>query len=372
MPSVNLGHKRKAATAAPAGSAHRQTYQRRRKVLKEDESDEEVKWVQTELRSETIRDMEEDVDRLTEDIAVLKDDVAALTLNEAFFQEDDHRVAFYTGLPSFLVLKHLVSFVSPFLRATGGLSQFQQVVATLMRCRLNLEERDLAYRFCVSAPTVAACFRTVVEVLHVRMGPLVRWPPRAELLKSAPVCFQEGFPGSAAVILDCLEVLIHRPENLMARIQTWSPQNRCHTVKVLTGATPHGLILFLTPAWRGRVSLRYMAENCGIMENLLPGDMVLTGPGLDSAGSVGVFRTEVTPQGRKQLTASEGSDSSQLLDISLYLQEVTGRVQEEYTILKGPVDLDFLTRVGPEKQPLIDKVAAVCCALINLSPAVVV
>lgn len=46
------------------------------------------------------------------------------------------------------------------------------------------------------------------------------------------------------------------------------------TLKVLMGITPEGSICFVSKAWGGRTSDKYLTENCGL-KNLLPGDLVM-------------------------------------------------------------------------------------------------
>ena len=90
-----------------------------------------------------------------------------------------------------------------------------------------------------------------------------------------PQCFKYSFGNKTTVIIDCFEVFINRPSNLLARAQTWSSYKHHNTVKVLIGITPQGTISYVSQAWGGRTSDKYLTENCGILNKLLPGDLVL-------------------------------------------------------------------------------------------------
>lgn len=79
--------------------------------------------------------------------------------------------------------------------------------------------------------------------------------------------------------MDCFEILIERPTNLLARAQTFSDYKHHNTVKVLIGITPQGSICFVSKAWGGRTSGKYCTENCGLLKNLLPGDIVMADRG---------------------------------------------------------------------------------------------
>ena len=59
------------------------------------------------------------------------------------------------------------------------------------------------------------------------------------------------FGKRVTVIIDCFEVFIERPSNLLARAQTYSNYKSHNTVKVLIGITPQGTISFVSEAWVG-------------------------------------------------------------------------------------------------------------------------
>ena len=94
----------------------------------------------------------------------------------------------------------------------------------------NLGDQDLAYRFGVNQSTVSRHFKRWIDVMHVRLSPLVKWPNRNELMKTMPMEFRNNFQ-LCVVIIDCFEVFIERPTNLKARVQMWSNYKYHNTVK---------------------------------------------------------------------------------------------------------------------------------------------
>ena len=82
-----------------------------------------------------------------------------------------------------------------------------------------LEEKDLAYRFGISQPSVSRIFRKWIAIMAERLRPLIYWPDRAELRETMPIAFRKFFP-KCVCILDCTEVFIERPSDLKARAQT--------------------------------------------------------------------------------------------------------------------------------------------------------
>ena len=116
-----------------------------------------------------------------------------------------------------------------------------------------------------------------MTVMDKRLSSFIKCPEREILWRTMPQCFQFSFGKKTTVIIDCFEVFIDRPSNLLARAQTFSSYKHHNTVKVLIGITPQGTISFV--AWGGRTSDKFLTENCGIMEKLLPGDLVMADRG---------------------------------------------------------------------------------------------
>ena len=72
----------------------------------------------------------------------------------------------------------------------------------LIKLRLNLGDQDLAYRFNVDQSTVTRHIQKWTEILYVRLGPLVKWPDRSELLRTMLMSFRRSY-GKCIIIIDC-------------------------------------------------------------------------------------------------------------------------------------------------------------------------
>ena len=96
-----------------------------------------------------------------------------------------------------------------------------------------------------------------------------------------------------AIIIDYFEIFIEWPTFLTARAQTWSNYKKHNTVKYLIGITLQGLISYISKAWGGRVSDVYLTEHSGLLQNLLPEDVILADRGFTIQDSVGMLCAEV-------------------------------------------------------------------------------
>ena len=108
-----------------------------------------------------------------------------------------------------------------------------------MKIRLDLSNEFLGYLFNISASTVSRIFCHTLEVFYVRLVPaLVKWPQREELRLTMPYSFRNSSFKRCVCIIDCFEIFITRPSNLLARALTYSSYKSHKTMKYLIGITP--------------------------------------------------------------------------------------------------------------------------------------
>ncbi len=111
--------------------------------------------------------------------------------------------------------------------------------------RLNLSGQDLGYRFKVNSSTISRIFLHVLEVLYIKLKPLIIWPDRDSLKKTMPMVFRKHYP-NCILIIDCFEIFLNPPTNLLARAQTFSSYKHHNTVKYLIGITPQGTVSYIS------------------------------------------------------------------------------------------------------------------------------
>ena len=298
--------------------------------------------------------------------------------NKDFFDTDD-KIRFYTGLPSMEVLMVVFEHVSPHVtRQTQSLSRFQEFIIVLMKLRLNVPLQDLAYRFVVSVSTISRIFSHWIVLMDTRLFPFVYWPDRDQLWRTMPQCFQYAFGKKTTVVIDCFEVFIEKPSNLLARAQTFSSYKHHNTIKILVGITPQGTISFVSEAWGGRVSDKFLTENCGFLDKLIPGDMVMADRGFTITESVGLRNAKLVipafTKGKSQLNPVDVEQTRGIANVRIHVERVIGLLRRKFTILEGTLPTDFLIcnhENSDRHTALVDHMIRVCAALVNFCPPIV-
>ena len=397
VPTLNLGHcEGKTGDSlirhdrAVGRATKRRKFNEEQAIAKEERDNQQESIREEEKRTQVQKDQEKDevekllcelqksrseLDDVKKELARTHEKLRAHTLDEESFRDNDEKVCFFTGIPKWEVLLVLLTYLKPQLSTASWrtLTPFQQLLLTLMQLRLNLSGQDLAYRFNVHSSTVSRTFTYVIEVLCTRLKPLIFWPNRDNLQKTMPMDFRKHCP-SCAVIIDCFEIFIERPMNLLARAQTYSSYKHHNTVKYLIGITPQGTVSFISDGWGGRVSDKHLTENCGLLNHLIPGDTVLADRGFDIQDSVGICCARVAipafTKGKKQLTGIDVEQTRRIANVRIHVERVIGFIRQKYTFLSGTLPIDFITP-RDDGVPLIDKVVVVCCALSNICDSVI-
>uniref|UniRef100_A0A8C1VWW4 DDE Tnp4 domain-containing protein n=1 Tax=Cyprinus carpio TaxID=7962 RepID=A0A8C1VWW4_CYPCA len=311
-----------------------------------------------------------EVTRLLQENRELRSELNKLKLDEEFFKDNTEKVRYYTGLPCFAVLFSMFTTVKPFLPVAQKLSQFQMVLLTLIRLRLDLPIQHLSHIFNVSRSTLSATFADTIDVLYARLAPLLYWPERHCLQATMPHQFLQAFGKRVAIIVDCLEIRTEMPSNLMKRAQSFPHHTGTHTIKYLIGITPQGLISFISKGWGGRASDMHITENCGLLNKLLPGDVVLADRGFNIKDSVGMMCAEVIipafTKRRCQLDVKDVEDTRAIAHLRIHVERVVGNLRNKYTLLHNTIPASLLLPCKDEEFTLLDKIVNVCCILVNI------
>ena len=242
-----------------------------------------------------------------------------------------------------------------------------QFILFLMCLRLNLSVEELGYRFEISSSLVSRIFLNVLDVMFQRLSFLVKWPSHETLRETTPMCFHKHFKTKVCIIIDCFEVFINRPANLDARARPFSAYKHHNTVKFLLGMSPQGTIAYISKAYGGSTSDKFLTEDCGILRNLLPGDVLMVDRGFDIAEDAAVYFAEVKipafTKGKKQLSALDVEKTRKIANVRIHVVRISRLLRRKYKLLQSTLPLDFLISVDDRNMCVIDKIVHVCSCL---------
>ena len=84
-------------------------------------------------------------------------------------------MSYYRGLACFNTLMTLFNLVKPAVKIGKLLNPFEKFMLCMLGLRLGIPVINLADRFQISKITVADTFLGVLDILYVKISPLIIW-----------------------------------------------------------------------------------------------------------------------------------------------------------------------------------------------------
>ncbi|KAK3105808.1 hypothetical protein FSP39_006157 [Pinctada imbricata] len=246
--------------------------------------------------------------------------------------KSDAKVKFYTGLPNVASFNAVFKSISPnlekvrywkgqkrlcnplkqknkFSRNIRTLSAKEEMLICLLKLRLGLINEDIADRFGVSTTHVSSVFTTWLKLLSLVLGSLVFNPPQEVVKANLPPSFKNNTYRDVRHVIDCTEIFIETPNNLKVAAQTWCDYKHHHTAKILVSITPSGMINYVSEAWGGRTSDKFVTLNSGFLNIVQPYDKVMADKGFPIREELALLHAELLiPPGRRGVSQMSVSD----------------------------------------------------------------
>ena len=282
-------------------------------------------------------------------MAFLEEIVNTSTLSASSVEGNNEACQMMTGISCDVFWK-LFLFLSTFCSAKNtnknSLPFRDQLFLTLVRLKHNVTFEFLARLKGIPKTTMIDYFWKWIELLHSKMSFLVKWPDRDVVFKTIPPVFKAKFPRLTSIV-DCFEIFIDAPRNLLARAQCYSFKYKKHcTIQFFISCTPLGCINFLSRAWRGRATDNKIVRTSGfISPNFhLPSDQILADRGFTLQEDFATLCSAelLLPsfkKGKKQLSAKQVETSRKISSVRIHIERVIGLLKNRYTILKGPLSV---------------------------------
>ncbi|CAN7951069.1 unnamed protein product [Ixodes pacificus] len=239
---------------------------------------------------EELAEARNEVQKLTRHIELLEESKKKMEekLSRKFsiecFKDSPDDVLFYTGLPNYDAYLSLLKYVNPgsngenikvwstsYSRGSSKLGRprslppHDELFLVLVRLRLGLLEKDLAYRFGISVSTVSRLCITWISYLYLYLSELPLWATRQEVDEDMPPAFKEKYP-TTRVILDATEIKCQVPSSLVLQSASFSTYKSTNTFKGLVGISPDGAVTFVSQLFLGSMSDKECVRQSGFLE----------------------------------------------------------------------------------------------------------
>lgn len=307
--------------------------------------------------------------------------ISTLVIDVEFFRGNDKKTRFYTGFTTWSLLNNFFDLVRAYLPShfNSKLSPFQILAMTLMKLRLNFNFTDLGYRFQVDRTTISKNFERCIYILFKLFynSKIIRWPKkRDDIILNTPSYFRSEFKEQIVIIIDCFEIFIERAGVLRALAQSWSTYKHHNTIKYLIGITTTGVIIFISDAFGGRASDKFITLKSALLEHLKEGDVVLSDKGFliqDEVEATGaVLKMPCFIRNGNQLHPTEVEESRYTSSIRIHIERIISVLRQKFNICSDIAPMSAVSK----QNDLFDKdfyniIVFICCSIINLCPPVV-
>ena len=297
-------------------------------------------------------------------------------------KHDDCLVRFYTGFITYHIFLAFFNFLGPVVHKLNywgskegsrvrnrrrKLDPENQLFMTLVKLRLNLKTKDLAFRFGLSTSQVSRYLTTWICFLYHHIKELDWMPSVQQVAGTLPCAFKEKFPTTFAII-DGSEIFIETPTDLHMQSSTWSQYKHHNTAKFLVACTPNGSISYVSPLYVGSISDVELTCICGFLTKLedKPGISIMADRGFtvkDMLEKLGI-ELNIPPfmEGRQQLPSEEIEAGRKIASLRIHIERAIGRIKT-YRILTSTIPLSMAR--------LSNQIVCICAFLSNFHPALV-
>lgn len=167
---------------------------------------------------------------------------------------------------------------------------------------------------------------------------------------------------SLRVIIDCTEIKIPKPKGPVNQQITFSSYKNTNTAKALVGISPAGGISFVSDIYGGNISDKEITKQCGILELLDPGDLILADRGFTIEDIVKPYGVKVNippfTDGRSQLEPEEVVVGRRIANTRIHVERAMGRIKE----------FKILSRIhAMHLVPRLNEIFFVCAMLANFN-----
>lgn len=288
------------------------------------------------------------------------------------FQNDPEGLAYYTGLENYkkflFVLQSLGStayHLKYYYKQVECMSVENQFFLTLIKLRRAKDNFELSRLFEISEATVTNIFITWVNFLYRQWKQVDLWPERDVVKFYMPSDFKQKFP-STRVVVDGTEVPIQKPSAPLAQQATFSTYKNKNTAKILVGATPGGLVSYISEAYGGSTSDRQIVERSNLISKCDPNDSVMADKGFNVQDLFAPQNVTVNIPSflskKNRLSGDTVMKDRKIASKRVHIERIIG-LAKSYSILKSSLNAT--------ETKLATEITFICFMLVNFRSCIV-
>ena len=289
------------------------------------------------------------------------------------FQHDDKMIHFYTGLQNFTTVLFVLSTLGPaayqlnyMYGATPEMSVLNQFLMVLMKLRRYKTNFELSHLFNVRESEVYNIFCIWIKFMSLQWKKIDWWPSRDMTSYYCPTDIKAKYP-TTRVIIDGTECPIKCSRSKpTAQQSTFSTYKNRNTLKVLVGATPGGLVSYVSPAYGGSTSDRQIIERSTVPSKCDPGDSIMADKGFDVQDIFALYDVAINIPSffrkKNQMQSATVSSDRVLASKRVHIERIIG-LAKTYKIMSKPLTLSE-TQLGTD-------ISFVCFTLCNFRNCII-
>lgn len=198
---------------------------------------------------------------------------------------DTEAIHHYTGLSCRSKFDMVLSSLGParfnleyYYSTNPPISINDQFLLTLIKLRTHPPNVELAINFGINQKQVSNIFITWINFMYFQWKEVNWWPDQQTVKFYSPSGFKASFPNTR-ILLDGTECPVQKPSRPTAQQSTFSTYKNRNTIKVIVGATPGGLVSYVSDAYGGSASDRQIVERSDLQSQVDWGDELMVDKG---------------------------------------------------------------------------------------------
>ena len=288
------------------------------------------------------------------------------------FIYDPPGIMFYTGLQTYEVfifvlatLGNAVYELNYLYYRSEQLSVENQLFLTLIKIRQHKTNFELSRLFNISETAVVNIWVTWVNFMAKQWREVNMFPDRDIVRFFSPLGFKAKFP-STRIIIDGTECPVMKPKSPIAQQATFSTYKNRNTIKLLVGATPGGLVNYVSPAYGGSTSDRQICERSNLLTLCDKGDSIMADKGFNVQDLFAPYDVTINIptffRKKNRMTGKTVLKDRAISSKRVHVERIIG-LAKTYKIIKEPLNVT--------ETKLASEITFVCFMLCNFKPCII-